>query len=562
VSEGVKAKLTVLADASGYIIVDSGNHMSLHRFIYPASLLTLTILFMGGPSVAQDARPPAKPAKKVNLTFIPKITISKETTWATEPVGPNGFVDYLAVINREFSRGVTPENNAVVKLYQAMGPAPDHSMRPPEFFKLLGIEAPPKEGQYFEDLGDWYKRTGKALPAGGIAAVHETATTTRTRPWTAKEFPEIAEWLESNREPLTHVAEATDRTEYYSPFVSADGEEGQLIQILLPGVQCARGLARALVSRAMLSLGENDGLKAWTDLITVHRLGRLVGRGPTLIEGLVGIALESMATEAELRFLSENHPTAKFLARYAKQLEGLPPRALMADKMDHCERAMFLDCCQQVARGRMRLSEIVGGTSGDLAGRVLERILAQSVDWDVVLKSGNRWYNRMVTAARLPKYQQQLTALRKLEEELKQNRKETQGFGVLSLLEDLPTRSAFAAKTLMSLLLPATLQCIRAENKIRQRFQNVELAFALAAWHAEHGTYPEKLADLAPKFIPSVPDDLFTEQPLHYERTADGYRFYSVGENEKDDLGLTYGDGMGKDDLIVQMPMPLPKPPQ
>src|SRR5262245_1422231 len=66
----------------------------------------------------------------------PKITISKETTWFTEPLRPDGFVDYLAAVNRHFSKDITTENNACVLLYQAMGPSPEGARQPDRFFKL------------------------------------------------------------------------------------------------------------------------------------------------------------------------------------------------------------------------------------------------------------------------------------------------------------------------------------------------------------------------------------------------------------------------------------------
>ena len=46
-----------------------------------------------------------------------------------------------------------------------------------------------------------------------------------------------------------------------------------------------------------------------------------------------------------------------------------------------------------------------------------------------------------------------------------------------------------------------------------------------------------------PEFIPQLPHDVITGQPLNYHRTADGqYILYSVGWNQTDDggaLGLT-----------------------
>ncbi len=497
--------------------------------------------------LAQDAvgeKPKLKPA------FVPKISIGKETTWATEPVGSNGFIDYLSAVNWRHNQGVTPENNAVVLLYQATGPRPEGDRQPDQFFQLLGIEPLPDEGEYFEDLRKWWQRTEKKVPEAGLDAAIDLLAIAQSRPWKAQEFPEIAEWLRDNEVPLRFVAEATQRSEYYSPLVSPKGQEGKLIEVRLPGIHKARAFARALIARAMLRLGEGDDFAAWRDLFVVHRLGRLVGRGPTVIEGLVGIAVESMAIDAELRLISETQPSTKFVARYLKQINNLPPRSSMPDKMDVCERAMFLDCCIHLARGSMNLDELAGGAQDEsFVKKLVEGAVIQSVDWDEVLKSSNRWYDRLVAASKNPKYREREVALLKLDADLQALAQKRQGAGaLLGLLGGKPALTQTVAETLISLLLPAVRQAMRADDRTIQRMQNLEVAFALSAWRSEHDSYPQSLADLAPKYLATVPTDLFTDQPLRYELTPDGYRFYSLGENGKDDDGRSFDDNPRGDD--------------
>ena len=88
--------------------------------------------------------------------------------------------------------------------------------------------------------------------------------------------------------------------------------------------------------------------------------------------------------------------------------------------------------------------------------------------------------------------------------------------------------------------------------------RNLEVAFALSAWRGDHDSYPESLADLVPKYLEAVPLDLYTDRPLRYERMADGYCVYSVGNNGIDDEGRGYKDKPEGDDLAVRMPLPKP----
>ena len=62
--------------------------------------------------------PTKSKAKHSHLPF----TISKETTFVTEPVRKDGTIDYAAAENAIYGKGVTPETNACVKMLQAFGP--------------------------------------------------------------------------------------------------------------------------------------------------------------------------------------------------------------------------------------------------------------------------------------------------------------------------------------------------------------------------------------------------------------------------------------------------------
>jgi hypothetical protein len=78
----------------------------------------------------------------------------------------------------------------------------------------------------------------------------------------------------------------------------------------------------------------------------------------------------------------------------------------------------------------------------------------------------------------------------------------------------------------------------------------------MAAHRADHNRYPARLADLAPKYLPGVPDDLFNGKPLIYKPSEQGYLFYSVGANGKDDGGRWLTDDPPGDDPGVRMPLP------
>jgi hypothetical protein len=63
-------------------------------------------------------------------------------------------------------------------------------------------------------------------------------------------------------------------------------------------------------------------------------------------------------------------------------------------------------------------------------------------------------------------------------------------------------------------------------------------AIALKRFQLKQGHFPEKLSELTPEFLASVPLDPVDGQPLRYRSNTDGtFTLYSIGLNDKDDGG-------------------------
>lgn len=504
--------------------------------------------------LAQDAA-----VERPEPEFVPKITISEGTTWVTEPLGPNGGVDYVALFNQRAARGVTLENNAAVILSRALGPAPVGGEQVSDrYYELLGIDPLPKEGPYFEDLSKWWNRKGKKLPKDGKPAYWISEEQANARPWTPRVFPDLVEWLADMEAPLRVALEASERTEYFSPL--PENADEALCRGSLSVQTETRMVSRALVTRAMLRLGEENRFEAWNDLLVSHRLARLIGRGTSGMDGMVGHAAEYGVITGELQLISATRPSSKFTSRYLKQLGQLPPLSPIIDKIDGFERAMYLDACQQLARDRLSKDDFGDDSDAAWLARFAEHDVRRQVDWDVVLRIGNRRFDQLVAAIRRPTYREREAALRPLDEEFTAMAERRQQAAELFMsLKGPMALTALTSDVMCSAWVPRIRLVHRSETAARQRLRNLEIALALSTWRGDLDSYPESLTDLVPKYLAAVPLDLFTDQPLRYTRTADGYRFYSVGPNGTDDQGRNEDDMPRGDDLAVQMPMPLPK---
>ena len=120
-------------------------------------------------------------------------------------------------------------------------------------------------------------------------------------------------------------------------------------------------------------------------------------------------------------------------------------------------------------------------------------------------------------------------------------------------------RGAAAASSTISSFDPAnrrTWRFLPASNT----WISPQIAFALAAYRRDEGGYPADLDHLAPKYLATVPLDIFSGKALNYRPAEKGYLLYSIGVNGKDEEGRWFEDEPPGDDHRVRMPLlPLKK---
>ena len=160
-----------------------------------------------------------------------QITVSRETTYLLGPLNADGTVNYAAALNERFGEGVTPDNNAVVLILRALGPeailadSEDCRVRA---FSALGMAPLAHEGHYFVDFDTYIYSLGPDVRAADVDAAltwyygapgmnHGPLES----PWQAEDHPVVAEWLKRNAKPLDVLVEATKRSRFFMPRVTA-----------------------------------------------------------------------------------------------------------------------------------------------------------------------------------------------------------------------------------------------------------------------------------------------------------------------------------------------------
>ncbi len=521
-----------------------------------------------------------------------QIIVSPETTVITAPFRADGLPDYARYFYELGHEGVTPENNGAVPFWQAMWPGDLAREDWLPMCAALGMETVPAESsglkppyssemrkQIARFLTEHYQNTLEDVTPDELMTVENQQTIVMMladdaigeameRPWQSEQLPPLATWVERNEKQLDFLVAASQRPKFWSPSPSLLGKNYQgLIAVLLPNIQTMRTAARALNLRAMWHLGEGRNAAAWADLRACHRLARFTSNGPTLVEQLVGIAMDGIACQQTVTLLHFGNLEAKLARQILQDLTEMGPPSEIVRSLDTGERLLYADTVLGLATQRDTLSSLTGaGGSPQFDPSALV-----SIKWNYVLREGNRWYDRLVAAAKLPTRAERKASFVEFERALRQTSAAVKNpYRLIGGLFSSQTRSEILADTMSGLMLPALQAAYEAEERALVAWQLTRVAAALAVYRAEDGAYPERLVELVPEILPEMSIDLYSDEPFKYERKpAGGYLLYSVFKNGKDDGGSNFAGEIiagewveegevdyDNSDIVIRVPVP------
>jgi hypothetical protein len=484
------------------------------------------------------------------------VTISKETTIVTEPLRSDGYVNYLAALNLRASEGVTLDNNAAVLFWQAIGPKKIHSDMRTRFFQMLKMTPPSVRGDYFVSLEDYAEQRRDVGNADMPACVSDQLAITTQRPWSKEEFPLVAAALAVNENPLALLVKASKRARCYHPLLADDSNEGRLLDTNVWYQELTHHVGDALVSRAMFRLQQGASDKCWEDLLACHRLARLTGQGPFLLDGLVALSIDKCARAGDRALLAHARLTAAQAAKMREDLARLPPLPDFVDKINVGERFTFVDLLSAAAHDGFDPS--IDRHSQYMADACAKNTASASLDWDLMFRMGNSWYNRVVAAGSKPIRRERLAELSKLEQEVIELSKTHYDWKSNLAATLFDKWSEKTANMTICNFAPAT-SVLETEDLGKMEAELIQLGFALAEYRADHSAYPRQLTELSPHYVALLPIDVFANgAAVHYRRQGDGYVLYSVGWNGRDDGGHDREEGQKAgedwDDLSIKVP--------
>ena len=463
-----------------------------------------------------------------------------DTTRITAPLQPDGSIDYLVAVDNRMSAGVTPDNNAAVLLLQAFGRKALAPKQPPDgVTDRLGMPHLPEQGDYFI-THDEYTKQHPEWVREDLTDMNYPFT------WPTKVDDLTAHWVKDNTKALSLVTQASRQTRFFIPLFAGYRYE-TMIEVLLPHLLPFRDCANALNARAIMRIKEGDMAGFRDDVVTAHRIARLLSHQPTLIERLVAMHMEKTTCEVERVALDTGKFSGDQARALATELDALGDLPSFTDAVDQGERVFALDTLQALARqGPVRAGELLNAVlqqpDGGLAPPAVFRFVP--IPYEALMRSVNQSNDRLLDILQKPTYQSSIFSFKQWEQQI--NAKRVEQLSVWDLMnKDWP----------MQLFAPSMLKILQTETTGQMERRLTQLALMLAAYKSDHGEYPASLADLSPAYLATVPIDLFTEKPLIYSRVENKYVLYSVGPNGEDDHGK-------KDDLVAStfvMETPPPK---
>ncbi|MHC4665195.1 MAG: hypothetical protein ACYS9T_04455 [Planctomycetota bacterium] len=438
---------------------------------------------------------------------------------------PTISIDYMEEATR-LARPVVDENLNAAPLYQK---AIDVYMKEPE----IRIEREITPSRRGSDPNKPPKKIVENLPLLGAIG---------DRDWIGdlneEELSLLQQWISNRSEAIKYFRQASEKPHCWW---HRQARSDSLIAVLMPELNGIRNVSRLTCWQAKLEAYNGDTKAAFDDLLACYRTA-MHFKGPrTLIEQIVGIAVQALFVKNALVILDNQQIDDRLLKNFQNELEIL---------MDHdfhtidykVESFMGLDFIQRcytdngdgsghLIPGRLKeYWQVIERNDTDNEFVEYARFLAASLagaDRDQMTRELQKYYNTAQQWAHKTPWQ------------LKKENVDTK----MGTDEWSPFRRVRYWPVLV--LAPALTRVSELSYRAKVQIEALVTTVAAIRYKNAYGDYPENLdrlleADLLKK----LPMDPYSDQPLVYKTTDGDFILYSLGRDFDDDAGAytNWGD--------------------
>ncbi len=431
-----------------------------------------------------------------------------------------------------------------------LAPEPDAPPGVPAVQPYTTVPVPMPNAADKVDYVSWFNELGRVDEAGDADPLYAAASAALV-PWngdedlyraaeagdpTALQAPEIAAWLAANAGALEEFEQASA---YGAKGWQRFSSDGSLTGLLMPELGSLRQLAKLSVMEGRRVAAAGEPAAAVDHFLAALEAGAHLRQGPTLVEQLVGLAMQTRGAEALLDVQAAglgpfDYPA--FATTVAAAAGGGRP---LIDVLQ-TERAAFLDVTQRSWDYDPQSGQYV--LNAEQAARQLAMIqdveptqveaLVQQVaaaGYEGALSEGNLFYDSVADALAQP-FPEAIQRLAALE-------------AVVS--------SSETASPLLRGMAGAMQRCLAVQARGETTTRAAGIVAHLREHRAQTGTYPDTLAAIGDVELSTDP---YTGLPFAYRRVGADFVLYSIGRNGNDDAGVH--DPKGESNDLVFWPRP------
>lgn len=327
--------------------------------------------------------------------------------------------------------------------------------------------------------------------------------------------------LEPSTPLLSEIREALTRPEVVWPL-----DFSKLYATQLPQVTVLIRIAHMIQARALAEMATGSPEKAFEDTKTLLTLAQVSKEPHYLICELVELSILNMASEVIHQALDHESWSDVQLATISAALSQPKLLSQYAESL-RLERILLfqLDLSNpEIWRGYQSVTDNPAGQKGfdALVFKILQaNVRLRPTGWNSEDKAINS------------------TTIQQLIESLSHG-ENLASPEIWDTIQEKSNHSvwAFFRAPFSSELIPNVTKTIKKFSSGQTTLNSLSAACAVERYRLAHHQLPSSLDELVPAFLPSVPKDPMTGDPLHYKTSPDGsFVIYGLGWNRKDEGG-------------------------
>ncbi len=348
-------------------------------------------------------------------------------------------------------------------------------------------------------------------------------------------------WVQEHNDALELIIEGSLRPYYWRTYESNDESPGEMMGVLTPNLSDFRRLAFSLRLRIWLNAEQGRFKDAFDDAKSCYRFGQQIRGDKTLIEQLVGIAIEALAVRTIRDIVGNYEIDSTILADFQRDFEQIiadenfkisfkAKRLMMYDEIQRCFTS------DRIGKGHLYLPRFrkISDMSGSYEGEGVEPFILDLVSAPFLFGHPNK-EETLKSVNELYDYCEQLSL------------KTAAQIHTDSDAIDDKLNKLSSDNILIGIFTPAVKRIIEIGNRLPTDVGSALTIIAILRYNGDIGRYPQNLNQLVTAgYLRQLSMDTFSDKPLSYKKTEDNFILYSVGPNFTDEGGEYSRDSKGR----------------